>query len=58
MTGGTDVCPTGPTPKLTIPQDYQTIHDIGAKLPEKVIREDKKLLMYDDVATMRLGFDL
>ena len=35
--------------------DYQTIVDLAAKLPEKVIQEDEKLLMYYDVATMRLG---
>lgn len=38
-------------------QDYQTIVDVAAKLPEKVIQEDEKLLMYYDVATMRLGVD-
>ena len=37
--------------------DYQTIVDVAAKLPEKVIQEDEKLLMYYDVATMRLGED-
>ena len=36
-------------------QDYQTIADVASKLPEKVIQEDEKLLMYYDVATMRLG---
>jgi len=36
-------------------QDYQTIVDVAAKLPEQVIQEDEKLLMYYDVATMRLG---
>ena len=36
-------------------QDYQTIVDVAAKLPEKVIQEDEKLLMYYDVASMRLG---
>ena len=36
-------------------QDDQTIVDVAAKLPEKVIQEDAKLLMYYDVATMRLG---
>ena len=35
-------------------QDYQTIVDVAAKLPEKVIQEDEKLLMYSDVAIMRL----
>ena len=36
-------------------QDYQTIVDVTAKLPEQVIQEDEKLLMYYDVASMRLG---
>jgi hypothetical protein len=36
-------------------QDYQSIVDVAAKLPELVIQEDEKLLMYYDVATMRLG---
>ena len=36
-------------------QDYQTIVDVAAKLPEKVIQEDEKLLMYSDVAIMRVG---
>ena len=36
-------------------QDYQTIIDVAEKLPEQVIQEDEKLLMYYDVATMRLG---
>ncbi len=35
--------------------DYKTIADVAAKLPEQVIQEDEKLLMYYDVATMRLG---
>jgi hypothetical protein len=35
--------------------NYQTIADVAAKLPEQVIQEDEKLLMYYDVATMRLG---
>ena len=35
-------------------QDYQTIVDVAAKLPEKVIQEDEKLLTYYDVASMRL----
>ena len=34
--------------------DYATIVAVAAKLPEKVIQEDEKLLMYYDVATMRL----
>lgn len=36
-------------------QDYRTIAEVAAKLPERVIQEDEKLLMYFDVATMRLG---
>jgi DNA modification methylase len=35
--------------------DYATLVAVAAKLPEKVIQEDEKLLMYYDVATMRLG---
>ena len=36
-------------------QDYQTIADVAAKLPDRVIQEDEKLLMYYDVAATRLG---
>jgi DNA modification methylase len=36
-------------------QDYKTIVDVAAKLPENVLQEDEKLLMYYDVASMRLG---
>jgi 16S rRNA G966 N2-methylase RsmD len=36
-------------------QDYKTIVGVAAKLPESVLQEDEKLLMYFDVATMRLG---
>ena len=36
-------------------RDYRTIAEVAGKLPEKVIQEDEKLLMYYDVATMRLG---
>lgn len=36
-------------------RDYRTIVDVAAKLPESVLQEDEKLLMYYDVATMRLG---
>lgn len=36
-------------------QDYRTIVDVARKLPEQVVQEDEKLLMYYDVATMRLG---
>ncbi|MFH0901502.1 MAG: DNA methyltransferase [Pseudomonadota bacterium] len=38
-------------------QDYQTVVDVAAKLPDQVIQEDEKLLMYFDVATMRLGVE-
>jgi len=52
-----------------LPENYQAYNTLGniykefgrfdeaAKLPEKVIQEDEKLLMYYDVATMRLGGD-
>ena len=36
-------------------QDYKTIVSVAAKLPEDVLQEDEKLLMYYDVASMRLG---
>ena len=36
-------------------QDYKTIVEVAQKLPETVLQEDEKLLMYYDVATMRLG---
>ena len=35
--------------------DYQTIVSVAAKIPDAVLQEDEKLLMYFDVATMRLG---
>jgi hypothetical protein len=35
--------------------DYKTIVSVAAKLPEAVLQEDEKLLMYFDVASMRLG---
>lgn len=38
-------------------KDYRTIIDVAKKLPEQVIQEDEKLLMYYDVALMRLGED-
>lgn len=38
-------------------KDYRTIVDVASKLPEKVVQEDEKLLMYYDVASMRLGED-
>lgn len=36
-------------------QDYTTIVSVATKLPENVLQEDEKLLMYFDVASMRLG---
>lgn len=36
-------------------QDYRTIVDVARKLPTQVVHEDEKLLMYYDVAMMRLG---
>jgi hypothetical protein len=36
-------------------QDYKIIVEVAAKLPENVLQEDEKLLMYYDVASMRLG---
>ena len=36
-------------------QDYGTIVSVATKLPENVLQEDEKLLMYFDVASMRLG---
>jgi len=36
-------------------RDYKTIVGVAAKLPENVLQEDEKLLMYYDVANMRLG---
>jgi DNA methylase len=36
-------------------KDYKTTVDVAAKLPENVLQEDEKLLMYFDVASMRLG---
>ena len=36
-------------------QDYKTIVEVARRLPETVLQEDEKLLMYYDVATMRLG---
>jgi len=38
-------------------QDYQTIVGVAAKVPEAVIHEDEKLLMYYDAARMRLGIE-
>lgn len=35
-------------------QDYETIVEVAGKIPEKVLQEDEKLLMYYDVASMRL----
>ncbi len=36
-------------------QDYKAIVSVAAKLPENVLQEDEKLLMYFDVANTRLG---
>ncbi len=36
-------------------QEYKTIVEVARRLPENVLQEDEKLLMYYDVATMRLG---
>ena len=36
-------------------QDYATIVSVAEKIPDKVLQEDEKLLMYYDVASMRLG---
>lgn len=35
-------------------KDYQTIVEVGRKLPEKILQEDDKLLMYYDNAQIRL----
>jgi hypothetical protein len=36
-------------------KDYATIVSVAHKLPETVLQEDEKLLMYYDVASMRVG---
>lgn len=36
-------------------KDYETIVKVGERLPEKVLQEDDKLLMYYDNAHIRLG---
>lgn len=36
-------------------KQYQTIVSFAARLPERILHEDEKLLMYYDVASMRLG---
>lgn len=36
-------------------RDYQTIVDVAEKISDNVLQEDEKLLMYYDVAQMRLG---
>ena len=36
-------------------QDYVTIVDVAAKIPENVLQEDPKLLMWFDQATIRVG---
>jgi len=37
--------------------DYRTIVEVAGRLPDKVLQEDEKLLMYYNVAAMRLGED-
>jgi len=36
-------------------RDYKTIVTVAANLPESIMQEDEKLMMYFDVASMRLG---
>jgi DNA modification methylase len=36
-------------------QDYQTIVDVGQRLPESILQEDSTMLMYYDNAQIRLG---
>lgn len=38
-------------------QDYKTIVSFAARLPENVLQEDEKILLYYDVARLRLGED-
>ena len=38
-------------------RDYQTIVDVAERIPDNVLQEDEKLLMYYDVARTRLGTD-
>lgn len=38
-------------------KDYKTIVDVGSKIPENVLQEDDKLLMYFDNAQIRLDID-
>ena len=38
-------------------KEYRTIVDVAEKLPDRVLQEDEKLLMYYDVSLMRLGED-
>ena len=38
-------------------KDYRTIADVAQKLPDSVIQEDEKLLLYHDNALNRLGED-
>jgi len=38
-------------------REYKIIIEVADKVPEKVLQEDDKLLMYYDVARMRLGSD-
>lgn len=36
-------------------RDYQTIIDVAGKIPEEVLQEDQKLLMWYDQALTRSG---
>lgn len=36
-------------------QDYRAIVEVARRIPESVLQEDEQLLMYFDVASMRLG---
>lgn len=36
-------------------QDYETIVSVARRIPESILQEDEKLLMYYDVARMRTG---
>jgi hypothetical protein len=38
-------------------KEYRTIVSVAERIPDSVLQEDEKLLMYYDVARMRLGND-
>jgi len=38
-------------------RDYQTILNVAAKIPEQILQEDPKLLMWYDQALTRLGYE-